>query len=260
MRKALYIFYIVAIGLLIASCSTRKNTARTRAWHSFSAKYFNEKFATERIDAEYSLYPVQEESLKLKVEDLLSSLDGFNVTLPYKQAVIPFLERLDETAQAIGAVNVVYKRVGYNTDCIGFLESMRPLVRDYDQQALVLGTGGASKAVCYGLCKLGITPTLVSRTPKAGQLGYTDLTPEVMAAHTIIVNCTPLGMFPKVDTCPDLPYEAMDDKNILYDLIYNPDETLFMKLGAKQGASVKNGLEMLLLQAFASWEFWNGKE
>ena len=225
--------------------------------HSFSAKYFNEKFATERIDAEYSLYPVQEESLKLKVEDLLSSLDGFNVTLPYKQAVIPFLERLDETAQAIGAVNVVYKRVGYNTDCIGFLESMRPLVRDYDQQALVLGTGGASKAVCYGLCKLGITPTLVSRTPKAGQLGYSDLTPEIMATHTIIVNCTPLGMYPEVDNCPNIPYERITARHLLYDCIYNPEETLFLRQGRAQGAQTKNGMEMLTGQAKAAWSSWN---
>ena len=225
--------------------------------HSFSAKYFNEKFATERIDAEYSLYPVQEESLKLKVEDLLSSLDGFNVTLPYKQAVIPFLERLDETAQAIGAVNVVYKRVGYNTDCIGFLESMRPLVRDYDQQALVLGTGGASKAVCYGLCKLGITPTLVSRTPKAGQLGYSDLTPEIMATHTIIVNCTPLGMYPEVDNCPNIPYERITARHLLYDCIYNPEETLFLRQGRAQGAQTKNGMEMLTGQAKAAWSIWN---
>ena len=225
--------------------------------HSFSAKYFNEKFATERIDAEYSLYPTGIEDLRFKIEDLLSSLDGFNVTLPYKQAVIPFMERLDETAQAIGAVNVVYQRVGYNTDCIGFLESMRPLVRDYDKQALVLGTGGASKAVCYGLRKLGITPTLVSRTPKAGQLGYTDLTPEIMATHTIIVNCTPLGMYPDVDNCPDIPYKHITARHLLYDCIYNPEETLFLRQGRAQGAQTKNGMEMLTGQAKAAWSIWN---
>ena len=225
--------------------------------HSFSAKYFNEKFATERIDAEYSLYPTGIEDLRFKIEDLLSSLDGFNVTLPYKQAVIPFMERLDETAQAIGAVNVVYQRVGYNTDCIGFLESMRPLIRNYDKQALVLGTGGASKAVCYGLRKLGITPTLVSRTPKAGQLGYTDLTPEIMATHTIIVNCTPLGMYPDVDNCPDIPYKHITARHLLYDCIYNPEETLFLRQGRAQGAQTKNGMEMLTGQAKAAWSIWN---
>lgn len=225
--------------------------------HSFSAKYFNEKFATEQIDAEYSLYATGTEDLRLKIEDLMSSLDGFNVTLPYKQAIIPFLDRLDETAQAIGAVNVVHKRIGYNTDCLGFIDSMRPLVREYDKKALVLGTGGASKAVCYGLRKLGITPTLVSRTPKEGQLDYTDLTPEVMEAHTIIVNCTPLGMFPDVDHCPNIPYKHITARHLLYDCIYNPEETMFLRQGRAQGAQTKNGMEMLTGQAKAAWKIWN---
>ena len=225
--------------------------------HSFSAKYFNEKFATEQIDAEYSLYPTKEDCLKLKVESLLDTLDGFNVTLPYKQAVIPFLERLDETAQAIGAVNVVYKRVGYNTDCLGFIESIRPLLRAYDQKALVLGTGGASKAACYGLSKLGITPTLVSRNPKEGQLGYNDLTPEVMAAHTIIVNCTPLGMLPDVDSCPAIPYELITARHLLFDCVYNPDQTLFLQKGKAQGATIQNGIGMLYGQAKEAWKIWN---
>ena len=225
--------------------------------HSFSAKYFNEKFATEKIDAEYSLYPTKVDSLKLKVESLLDTLDGFNVTLPYKQAVIPFLDRLDETAQAIGAVNVVYKRVGYNTDCLGFIESIRPLLRVYDQKALVLGTGGASKAACYGLRKLGITPTLVSRNPKEGLLGYNDLTPEVMAAHTIIVNCTPLGMLPDVDSCPAIPYELITARHLLFDCVYNPDQTLFLQKGKAQGATIQNGIGMLYGQAKEAWKIWN---
>ena len=225
--------------------------------HSFSAKYFNEKFAKEGIDAEYSLYPTKEESLKLKVERLLDSLDGFNVTLPYKQAVIPFLNRLDETAQAIGAVNVVHQRVGYNTDCLGFMDSIRPILRDYDRKALVLGTGGASKAACYGLKKLGITPTLVSRTPKEGQLGYKDLTQDVMQAHTVIVNCTPLGMLPDVDSCPDIPYEMLSARHLLFDCVYNPDETLFLSNGKAQGATIRNGIEMLIGQAKAAWKIWN---
>ena len=225
--------------------------------HSFSAKYFNEKFATSGIDAEYSLYPVQIEDLRLKIEDLLETLDGFNVTLPYKQAVIPYLDRLDETAQAIGAVNVVYRHVGYNTDCLGFMESIRPLLREYDRQALVLGTGGASKAACYGLRQLGITPTLVSRTPKEGMLGYKDLSEEVMNAHTIIVNCTPLGMLPDVDSCPDIPYERISARHLLFDCIYNPEETLFLRKGAAQGATIQNGIDMLYGQAKAAWEIWN---
>ena len=227
--------------------------------HSFSAKFFNEKFATERIEAEYSLYPLNKDEWTNgeRLMDLLDSLDGFNVTLPYKQEVIPYLERLDETAEAIGAVNVVYKRVGYNTDCLGFIESMRPLVREYNQKALVLGTGGASKAVCYGLRKLGISPTLVSRTPKAGMLGYDALTQEVMDSHTIIVNCTPLGMLPDVDSCPDIPYERLSARHLLYDCVYNPEETLFLKKGKAQGCTIKNGLDMLYGQAKAAWRIWN---
>lgn len=228
-------------------------------FHSFSAKFFNEKFATEGIEAEYSLYPLNKDEWTNgeRLMDLLNRLDGFNVTLPYKQEVIPYLERLDETAEAIGAVNVVYKHVGYNTDCLGFMESMRPLVREYDRKALVLGTGGASKAVCYGLRKLGISPTLVSRTPKAGMLGYDALTQEVMDSHTIIVNCTPLGMLPDVDSCPDIPYERLSARHLLYDCVYNPEETLFLKKGKAQGCTIKNGLDMLYGQAKAAWKIWN---
>ena len=225
--------------------------------HSFSAKYFNEKFATEHIEAEYSLYPTGIEDLRLKIEDLLDSLDGFNVTLPYKQAIIPFLDRLDETAQAIGAVNVVYKRVGYNTDCLGFMESIKPLLRAYDSKALVLGTGGASKAACYGLRKLGITPTLVSRNSKEGQLGYKDLTPEIMAEHTIIVNCTPLGIYPDVNSCPDIPYELISAQHLLFDCVYNPEETLFLQKGKAQGATIQNGIGMLYGQAKEAWGIWS---
>ena len=228
---------------------------------SFSAKYFNEKFAREGIDAEYSLYPLDDLRLDdVRLNDLLDRLDGMNVTIPYKQAVIPFLERLDETAQAIGAVNVICRRVGYNTDCLGFIDSLKPLLREYDRKALVLGTGGASKAVCYGLRKLGISPTLVSRTPKDGQLGYSDLTAAVMAEHTVIVNCTPLGMFPDIDSCPAIPYEQITAQHLLFDCVYNPEQTLFLRKGAAQGAQTKNGLEMLFGQAKAAWAIWtNGQ-
>jgi len=225
--------------------------------HSFSAKYFSEKFAREHIDAEYALYPIGIEEFRLKIEDLLSSLDGFNVTMPYKQTIIPYLDRLDETAQAVGAVNVVHQRVGYNTDCIGFMESMRPLLRAEDKEALVLGTGGASKAVCYGLKQLGINPTLVSRTPKEGMLGYQDLTKEVIEAHSIIVNSTPLGMLPNVDSCPEIPYEWITARHLLFDCVYNPEKTLFLRKGKAQGARVRNGMEMLTGQAQAAWKIWN---
>lgn len=225
--------------------------------HSFSAKFFNEKFATEHIDAEYSLYPTKVESLNREAERLMNTLDGFNVTLPYKQAIVPYLDRLDDTALAVGAVNVVHQRVGYNTDCLGFMESIKPLLREYDRKALVLGTGGASKAVCYGLKQLDILPTLVSRKPKEGQLAYKDLSLAVMAEHTIIVNCTPLGMFPEVNTCPDIPYEQLTARHLLFDCVYNPEETLFLHKGKAQGATIKNGLEMLTEQAKEAWKIWN---
>ena len=224
--------------------------------HSFSAKYFNEKFATEKIDAEYSLYPLNALTSE-RMNELMGSLDGFNVTFPYKEQVIPYLDRLDETALAIGAVNVVHQRVGYNTDCIGFLESIKPLLRAYDRKALVLGTGGASKAACYGLRKLGIVPTLVSRTPQEGMLAYEALDAEVMAEHTVIVNCTPLGMLPDVNSCPAIPYELLSPRHLLFDCVYNPEETLFLQKGKAQGATIQNGIGMLLGQAKAAWQIWN---
>ena len=225
--------------------------------HSFSAKYFSEKFEREGIEAEYSLYPIGMEDLRLKIEDLFHRLDGMNVTMPYKQTIIPYLDRLDETAEAVGAVNVVHKRVGYNTDCIGFMESINPLLRDSDRKALVLGTGGASKAVCYGLKQLGIAPTLVSRTPKDGMIGYSDLTEGLMAEHTIIVNCTPLGMVPDTESYPPIPYELISAQHLLFDCIYNPEETVFLRKGRAQGAKTQNGIEMLYGQAKAAWKIWN---
>lgn len=224
--------------------------------HSFSAKYFNEKFATEKIDAEYSLYPLKELTEE-RIKELLDTLDGMNVTMPYKQVVIPYLDRLDETARAVGAVNVVHNKVGYNTDCIGFMNSIRPLLRKSDRKALVLGTGGASKAVCYGLSKLGVSPTLVSRTPKEGMLGYNQLTEEVMHDYTVIINCTPLGMAPEENTCPDIPYQWITARHLLFDCVYNPEETVFLHKGKAQGATIRNGMEMLTGQAKAAWKIWN---
>ena len=224
--------------------------------HSFSAKYFNEKFATEKIEAEYSLFPMKELTSE-GVNELMDSLDGFNVTLPHKQAIIPFLDHLDETAEIIGAVNVVHKRIGYNTDCLGFMASIRPLLRDFDRKALVLGTGGASKAVCYGLRKLGITPTLVSRTPKEGMFGYEELNAEIMDTHSIIVNCTPLGMYPDIDSCPPIPYTLISAQHLLFDCVYNPEETLFLRKGKEQGATIQNGIGMLIGQAKEAWKIWN---
>ena len=197
----------------------------------------------------------------------LREYDGLNVTIPYKEQVIPFLDELDRDTAKIGAVNVIkiirqqkgkVKLVGYNSDIIGFTQSIQPLLQPHHQKALILGTGGASKAVYHGLKNLGIESIFVSRTHKADDmLTYEELTPEIMAEYTIIVNCTPVGMFPKVDFCPNIPYELLTPNHLLYDLLYNPNVTLFMKKGEAQGAVVKNGLEMLLLQAFAAWEIWH---
>lgn len=224
--------------------------------HSFSAKYFNEKFQKEQIEAEYSLYPIVENELE-QVRDLLNRLDGMNITLPYKQTIIPYLKGLDDTAATIGAVNVVHNHIGYNTDCLGFMESIQPLLRSYDKKALVLGTGGAAKAICYGLTKLQIAPTLVSRTPHEQAIGYDAIDQSIMDTHSIIINCTPLGMLPDIESCPNIPYELISNRHLLFDCIYNPEETLFLKKGRLQGASTQNGMRMLIGQANAAWKIWN---
>ena len=233
--------------------------------HSFSRNYFNQKFESENIDAQYLNFEIP--SIKDFKEVLKENpeLNGLNVTIPYKEQVIPYLDDLDEDARQIGAVNVIKfkkgmfgktKLIGYNSDVIGFKQSIEPLLTETHRKALVLGTGGASKAVSYGLKQLGIEPTLVSRTKKNGCLTYAELTPEIMAEYTVIVNTTPLGMFPHVDACPDIPYACLTPFHLLYGLPYIPDTTLFMRKGQEHGAVVKNGLEMLLLQAFAAWGIW----
>ncbi len=234
--------------------------------HSFSITYFNEKFQAENINAQYVNFEIP------RIEDFIEvvaenpNLCGLNVTTPYKEKIIPYLDELDKDTAKIGAVNVIkiirlpkgkVKLVGYNSDIIGFSQSIEPLLQPHHKKALLLGTGGASKAVFHGLANLGVESTYVSRTKRSDDvLTYQELTPEVMEQHTIIVNCTPVGMYPKVDFCPDIPYELLTPRHLLYDLLYNPNETLFMKKGRAQGATVKNGLEMLLLQAFAAWEIW----
>lgn len=235
--------------------------------HSFSIGYFNEKFKSENIDAEYVNFEIPDICDFMEVIEENPDLCGLNVTIPYKEQVIPYLDELDKDTAKIGAVNVIkiirqhkgkVKLVGYNSDIIGFTKSIEPLLQPHHTRALILGTGGASKAVFHGLDNLGIKSTFVSRTKKSNDiLTYQELTPEIMQENTVIVNCTPVGMYPKVDFCPDIPYELLTPKHLLYDLLYNPNETLFMKKGAEQGATVKNGLEMLLLQAFAAWEIWN---
>lgn len=236
--------------------------------HSFSISYFNQKFQDENIDAVYENYEIPSID---ELPEVLSSnpeLKGINVTIPYKEKVLPFLDSISPEARAIGAVNVI--RVshkgnktllkGYNSDVIGFTKSIEPMLdKKLHQKALILGTGGASKAIDYGLRNLGLETVFVSRYERPGTIQYKNITPEIVKEYNVIINCTPLGMYPKTEVCPELPYEAMDNHTILYDLIYNPDETLFMKRGAEYGANVKNGLEMLLLQAFSSWEFWHEK-
>lgn len=190
------------------------------------------------------------------------------MTIPYKQQVLKYIKELSPEAKAIGAVNVIRiehkgnKTVlkGFNSDVIGFTKSIEPILNTYHKKALILGTGGAAKAVQYGLQSLGIETLFVSRTKKKNAITYEEVTADIVREYNVIVNCTPVGMYPHIDECPKLPYEAMDSHTLLYDLLYNPDETKFLRLGAERGATVKNGLEMLLLQAFVSWEIWNGEE
>ncbi|KXB84834.1 putative shikimate dehydrogenase [Prevotella sp. DNF00663] len=236
--------------------------------HSFSVGFFNEKFENENINAEYINFEIPNIESLPEIITSNPELKGFNVTIPYKQKVMRYLDYISPEAKEIGAVNVVkidHKGKdtilkGYNSDVTGFTKSIEPLLEAFHKKALILGTGGASKAIEYGLKLLNIETQLVSRTRKPGIIQYEDITPDMIQEYNVVINCTPCGMYPKADECPELPYEAMNTRTLLYDLIYNPDETLFMKRGLEYGATVKNGLEMLLLQAFASWDFWNENE
>lgn len=226
--------------------------------YSFSPKYFTAKFERENIPAEYKLFDLAEIS---EVENLLKSgISGLNVTIPYKQEVIPFLDEITGAAKEINAVNTIQlkngKCIGHNTDVIGFRDSIAPLLKEHHRKALILGTGGASKAVKYVFSELGIAFKVVSRS--LGDFTYDELTPEIVEAYQIIVNCTPLGTSPNVDKCPDLPYDAITSQHLAYDLIYNPSETKFLQQAKAQGATIKNGLEMLEKQAEAAWDIWNG--
>lgn len=232
--------------------------------HSFSRKYFTEKFEKEGIDAQYELYQLA------KIEDFddlikKNDFSGLNVTIPYKETVMKYLDEVDETAAEIGAVNtILFKNggnktilKGYNTDVIGFTNSIFPHLKPFHKKALILGTGGAAKAVVYGLNKLGIETTYVSRSPKEGQLSYQNLNENILSDYLIIVNASPVGTFPNVDNCPDIPYNLLTSKHLLYDLVYNPAETLFLKKGKAKGAAIQNGSEMLTGQAIAAWKIWN---
>ena len=237
--------------------------------HSFSISYFNEKFENEHINAQYINFEIPSIDGLTEILDRNPELRGLNVTIPYKEQVMKYLDAISPEAEAIGAVNVirvthkgdkVYLK-GFNSDVIGFTRSIEPLLEPAQKKALILGTGGASKAIHYGLKSLNMQTIFVSRTRHGdGFITYEEVTPELVREYNVIINCTPVGMYPHADECPKLPYEAMDTHTLLYDLIYNPDETPFLKRSREQGKKKKNGLEMLLLQAFASWDFWNRKD
>lgn len=235
--------------------------------HSFSYKFFGEKFKNEKIDAEYINYELEDINTFPSLIAENSSLSGLNVTIPYKERIIQFLDDMDDTARAIGAVNVIKiirsegKIIlkGYNSDFIGFQNSIQLMIDpSIHRKALILGTGGASKAVEYGLRTLGLDTKYVSRRSSDGILNYTDLTPEILSEYKVIVNASPVGTFPNVDECPNIPYEYLGESHLLYDLVYNPPITKFLELGTTRGAKVKNGSEMLQLQAIAAWNIWNG--
>lgn len=251
--------------------------------HSFSVKYFAEKFAKENItDADYKNYPL--EHIK-DLQDLLDAhpnLCGLNVTIPHKVNVIRYLDWVEEDARHAGAVNCIrvraespvqaafsgevgfkghdYRLEGFNTDLYGFEMSLRPLLDNIEYEALVLGDGGAARAVKCVLENLGIAYKVVTRTEKGDNILFKDLKPHHISQHKLIINTTPLGTYPNVDECPPIPYEHIGDDHILYDLVYNPERTLFLQKGEERGAKIKNGYEMLILQAEKSWEIWTSKD
>jgi shikimate dehydrogenase len=235
--------------------------------HSLSVKYFSEKFEREGIrDAEYLNFPISSIDLFPDIFQKVDNLCGLNVTIPYKQSVITYLDRLSSEATAIGAVNTIkvirdnnsLYLIGFNTDEYGFRLSLSQYLKSHHQFALILGSGGASKAVEYVLRKLNIKYKIVSRNPSnSSQISYQELNKEIMGKCTIIINTTPVGMYPKIDECPAIPYEYITPSHLLYDLTYNPEKTKFLQLGEQQGATIVNGSKMFQLQAEKSWEIWN---
>jgi len=236
--------------------------------HSFSRDYFNQKFMAEDIDAQYINFEIEDISQLMEVIAEYPNLNGLNVTAPYKEAVIPLLDSLDDDARQIGAVNVIrfirdhksgdfVELRGYNSDVVGFEKTLPGILTPQRTSAMVLGTGGAAKAVTAALQRNGIEVQLVSRRKSEHTLIYEEITRAMVAQHLIVINATPLGKYPDDDQCPDFPYRFLTKDHLCYDLIYNPEETLFMKNAARYGAQTKNGIEMLLLQAFDSYEIWN---
>lgn len=233
--------------------------------YSFSREYFTNKFKNlGSKNLNYVNFDLQRiEDLTTVLVENKESLSGINITIPYKQEVMVFLDAIDEAAEEIGAVNTIKflksgELKGYNTDYYGFKNSIQPYIKKHHTKALVLGVGGASKAIAFAFKKMGIEYKFVSRTKRNKDVfTYEEISPAILEEYTVVVNCTPLGTYPNIETRPALPYEAITDKHLLYDLTYNPEETTFLKSGKKQGATIKNGFQMLELQAEKSWEIWN---
>ncbi len=238
--------------------------------HSFSQKFFSEKFKKENnLHTRYLNFPIEHVEGLIEIIEQHKDLYGLNVTIPHKEGVKIYLDELDEVAQSIGAVNTIkiyrngeeLKLKGFNTDAHGFYHSLKPFLNEKHRQALILGTGGSSKSVAYVFNRLEIPFTFVSRNPTdQGQLNYKQLSKEIIGKTQLIVNTSPVGMYPNIHSCPDIPYEYLSENHLLYDLIYNPEETLFLKKGREKGAQTLNGLSMLYLQAEKSWEIWNSTD
>jgi shikimate dehydrogenase len=230
--------------------------------HSFSKKYFTEKFETESItDCRYELFPLTSINELPELLSINPELEGLNITIPYKKQILPFLHSsaIPDGLQACNCIQIKNgKLIGYNTDAIGFEKSITPLLQPHHTKALVLGNGGAAEAIVFVLKKLGIAFDIVSRKIHNGStLTYNDISERIINDSTVIINTTPLGMYPKEDDSPDIPYQFISDKHLLYDLVYNPAKTLFLQKGKERGATIKNGEEMLALQAEESWKIWN---
>ena len=235
--------------------------------HSLSPKFFNERFTEKNIPSEYVKFEISSIEEFPNIIKGNPMLVGLNVTIPYKQAVIPYLDELDEHASAMGAVNVVKVETredgskylkGYNTDWYGFTESFKPLINDTHKKALILGTGGASKAIAYSLELLGISYKFISRSKVENGLTYDELTDEIIKEHTVLINTSPVGTFPNVKECPNIPYHCITRDHVVYDLTYNPIETLYLRQAETCGATISNGWKMFVNQALKSYEIWEG--
>ncbi|CAL2104455.1 3-dehydroquinate dehydratase I [Tenacibaculum sp. 190130A14a] len=233
--------------------------------YSFSRQYFNTKFEKENLENnEYINFDIEEiGELPKKIEEYKKVLKGMNVTIPYKLEVFNYLDKFDKKALRVGAVNTIKitkkgKLKGFNTDIYGFKKSLKPLLKKEHSKALILGTGGASKAVAYVLDDLNIKYKFVSRSPEGKkQITYDEISKDTLNEYKLLINCTPLGTFPNIENCPNIPYEHLTEGHLLYDLIYNPEQTTFLQKGVEKGATIKNGYEMLELQAEKAWRIWN---